>query len=187
MSLMARLLIVASLLGVVTFFIPAAYHTSPFQAIRDGDVWRLAVPFLVPFALVIFRSTLMSGRAFTPMLRRAAYSWAIATLLVTATIYFPVSQSFGAASSTSEWLILFIPIAVFLIEAVIWLRTRRDATRTAMRPFLALRMAYLPNACCCLYGFLDDHPNVGIWMIAFTTIIYAIDVARGGERTSTPA
>ncbi|MGH7583229.1 MAG: hypothetical protein ACREL5_08405, partial [Gemmatimonadales bacterium] len=62
---MIPLLMLASLLGVVTFFLPFASHTSPLDII-SGDLWRLAVPLLMPFFLVAFRMQQMSRGSMPP-------------------------------------------------------------------------------------------------------------------------
>ena len=81
MSLKARLLILASLVGCVTFFLPFAYDTSPLKALQDGSLWQLAAPFLVPFAAMVAGALKIQNGALTSGQQRLFYAWSAVTLL----------------------------------------------------------------------------------------------------------
>jgi len=171
----ARLLIVASLLGVVTFFLPYASDTSPLQAIQDGGLWRLAVPFLIPFVAMVAGGLQIQHGNLTTGQRRAVFGWAIATLLVTFSGYIPTSGA-GFPSSVGEWIGYLIPLAVAILGALFFVRHRRKDESAGRLPMLALRVAYLPNACMCIYAFLTNSPNIGVYLSIVTTLLYGFDL-----------
>lgn len=179
MSLMNRLLMFASLIGIVAFFLPFAYDTSPFQAIHSADVWWLGVPFLVPFVAVWLRTTEMHRGTVGQGLRRFVYGWSVATLLVTLSLYVALVRDWPSAPG--EWILFFIPLAGLIAGGVIWRRDRDTAELERWRPFLALRLAYLPNAAFCLAAFGNRNAGVGAYLVLATTLIYAADVARSGR------
>lgn len=179
MSLMNRLLILASLIGIVAFFLPFAYDTSPFVAIHMADVWWLGVPFLVPFVAVGARTTEMFRGTLGPGPRRFVYGWSIATLLVTLSLYLPLVRDWPSA--LGEWIVFLIPLAGVVAAALIWQRHRNKAELERWRPFLALRLAYLPNAVFCLAAFGNENAEAGAYLVLATTLIYAADVVRSGR------
>ncbi len=180
MSLKSRLLILASLLGCVTFFLPFAYDTSPLKAIQDGSFWQLGVPFLVPFAAMVAGALRIQNGNLSPGQQRLFYVWAVVTLLVTLSMYLPTSNSVWP-SAASEWIGLAMPIVVMAAGWVVFSRSRKAPGHDTRGPMLALRIAYLPTVCMCLYSFLDDSPNIGAFLALATTIVYAYDVATGGR------
>ena len=80
---MRLMLMLASLLGVVTFFVPFAHDVSPLMGIHDADLWRLAVPFAMPvFATMAFLRWSMAGR-LAAWERTTLYTVAAGTGLIT--------------------------------------------------------------------------------------------------------
>ncbi len=179
MSLMNRLLMFASLVGIVAFFLPFAYDTSPFEAIHMADVWWLGVPFLVPFVAVGLRASEMRRGTAGPGLRRFVLGWSLATLLITLSLYVNMVKEWPSA--LGEWIVFLIPGAGFLAAALIWRRHRHTATMGHWLPYLALRLAYLPNAVFCLVAFGNENAEVGAYLVLATTLVYAADVMRGGR------
>jgi len=185
MSLMTRLLMLSGLLGIVTFFLPFAADISAFRAIQSGDLWRLAVPFLVPFVAVVARMVQMNRGSLSEGARRLVYLWATATILVTLSLYVPPVNAMDP-SSPFEWISYVIPLVVLIAGAVVFLRSRRVAALEPTRPFLALHLAYLPNAYICLSSFLLGG-NIGAYLALVTTVIYAADVVSSARSAPTQA
>lgn len=184
MSLMLRLLMLASLLGIPTFFLPFAYDTSPFRALHDGDLWRVAVPFLVPFVAVIARLMQQQRGVLSESARRLIYGWATVTILLTLSLYLTPDGPLGS-SNTRELIAGLAPLGVLTAGAAVFARTRRVAELDPTRPFLALRLAYLPNACLCLVSFFPADANVGAYLTLVTTGIYAADVVASARSAVT--
>ncbi len=175
MSTMHRLLMIASLLGVVTFFLPFAWSTSGLMAIRDGLLWRLAVPFLVPFVAVAARMVQLQRGELSAGVRRAIYVWSVATICVTLSLYLP-GENTSLPSGLSDWVAYLLPLAVVVLGTLVLLRARKSPESESRRQFLALRVAYLPNASVCLFSFIPGDANIGAYLALVTTVIYAADV-----------
>lgn len=175
---MMPFLMLASLLGVATFFLPFAVDTSPLQAIQQAGLWRVAVPFLVPFIAVIARMIATNRGSLSPGAKRAVYVWAAATALITLSFFVPIGD-WSAPANTSDWIGYVGTLVVYAAGARLWLRSRHVAEMAETRPFLALRLAYLPNAGLLLYSFLGDGAQVGAYLTLVTTVIYAVAAVRG--------
>jgi len=179
-SLKARLLILASLVGCVTFFLPFALNTSPLTAIQDGSVWQLGVPFLIPFAAMVAGALTMQQGILGPGMRRVFYGWSILTLVATLSMYLPTDTS-SWPSAASEWIGFLMPVVVMFAGWLSFSSSRKAPGHDARGPMLALRIAYLPTACMCLYAFLDNNPNIGAFLALGTTLVYGYDVATAGR------
>ena len=183
MSPMTTVLMLASLVGCVTFFLPFASNTSPLMAIQENvldGLFRLAFPFLIPFVAMIVRATQMQRGPLGPTATKAVYGWVIVTLLVTLSLYAPIGSGGGMTSPNglAEWLAMLVPIALMVYLAIVW-RRNRNAPDPNRRPMLALRIAYLPNALICLWAFLPGVPNIGAWLALGTSVVYFADVIAG--------
>ena len=178
MSPLNLLLIIASLLGCVTFFLPFASGISPLAGLQDVGLWRLAVPFLIPFIAMIARGAQLQYGKLSQGATWIVYFWVIVTVLITLSIYAPIGDGLTWPSTGREWLPFAAPLVTLIVCGIMWRRSRggADANRP---PMLALRVAYLPNAVLCLFAFLPDTPNIGAWLALGTSVVYLADVIAG--------
>ena len=77
---------------------------------------------------------------------------------------------------------MVLPVAMLVFGGVVVHRSRRVEAFDPIRPLLALRVAYLPNALLCIYSFIGDRSDVDIrlYLALVTTAVYLLSVCRIG-------
>jgi hypothetical protein len=145
-SIAHLLLTVVGMTGIAGLFLPFTWGTSPVDAVSEGALWRLALPFfLAVLASAASIRWVISG-SFSGLERATAYVVSASMVGVTLSLWFPLGPS-----TTQEWLI----------------RNSRIAPSRQFNPVMAIQVAYLAHAVLCLIGFF------GLWELGAYCVLVA--------------
>ena len=147
-----------SLLGVATVFLPFAFNTSPWDAIRfrvpenQGNWWHalVAAPFFVTFPLVWLRiRAVWSDMLSTSAERRFVWIFTGLSVVGTVAVETPFLLHLAGTSEWQRFLVLGLGLGIVVASAALLFAQRHSipATRACI---VALNTAYLANAGLCL-------------------------------------
>jgi hypothetical protein len=161
-SIAHRSLTVVGMTGIAGLFLPFTWGTSPVDAVSEGALWRLALPFfLAVLASAASIRWVISG-SFSGLERATAYIVSASMVGVTLSLWFP----FGP-STTQEWLAIVSPVPILALGVYFLIRNSRIAPSRQFNPVMAIQVAYLAHAVLCLIGFF------GLWELGAYCVLVA--------------
>lgn len=176
---------VVGLAGVPAFFLPFAYGTSPQAAVTAmfssdtilNRLWHFGVPLLL--ALLVTAATIrrvISGR-FTRAEGLAAYGAAlVGACCVLSTFFLYWGDSGGGPSSFLERFMMAFLWMGSAEGAYLLRRNARAGVPTAANAIAAMQVIYVVVALYLLVGFGSDGWQIGAYLVAVTTLVYAAQV-----------
>lgn len=177
-----RVLIVGGIAGIFGLFLPFAYGFSPLEALKEWELWKLAVPFfLAPFATAASFRWILSG-SFSRIERAMAFILSSGAAAVTLRQYF-VTDNWS--SSFEDWLLWFIPLVTYSIGVFLLIRNSRIAKAREFNPVMALQTVYLANALMCLVGFFGKW-ETGAYCVLMASILYTIQITLVSRQGTQP-
>ena len=162
--------------GLPALFLPFAWGTSPYEALLDLDLLRLAFPaFLVVFILPALKRWLGSG-ALSRQAELTGYGLAAAGA---ALVLFSYTKFRAWPDGPLEWVATVGPLLTLGVGARFLVQTLRDGGARGYAPILALQTVYLANGILAL-GALYRDLQIGAYCILVTMLAYAfqIDLVR---------
>lgn len=162
------------LAGVAAIWLPFAYSTSPARAVTDGDLWYLAVPFLLAIPITAaYAWWTASGRLPTGA-QWGARVLAACSMAVTALFYAStVRKENWPDSGAKDWAAFLMPLAIAAGWALLAYRWRPGPqTATAPEAIALMEVAYLVNAVLCLLAFAGEF-DLGGWISLVVSAAYA--------------
>jgi hypothetical protein len=173
----------ASLAGAAAIWLPFAWSTSPAEAVTDGDLWYLAVPFVMVVPIAAAWAWVIAGGSLPAIAQWASRAMAGCAMAVTALFYARVVREDNwPGSTTTEWLAFFAPLALAAGWAALMLRwrpARRDSG--APEAIALMEAAFLPNAALCLISFADER-QIGWYVSLAVSAGFAAHVAATAWR-----
>jgi len=185
-SAFARAIFIFGLAGVTVPFVPFAYSTTPWEAMRVWGMWRVVLPAFLP-ALVAWLSLRWTA---TGRLSLAERILALGAGILAITI---VLSAYASASAGWEsfrvggWLLFLLPFLVLLGGG--WLIGH--SWRRTPPPLNAIRVAELPfvvDVAAVAWYFEDA--NIGAFLAALTALAYGahiVAVSLASSAQSAPA
>jgi hypothetical protein len=183
--------IVAALLSLpasAAIWLPFAWSTSPARALTDGELWYLAVPFLLAIPIAGAHAWTLARGSLSGAAQWGARALAGGAMAVTALCFAKLLREENwPGPHAGEWLAFLLPLAV----SAGWV-TLMARSRPGRRPFetaeaiAIMEAAYLANAALCLISFADMRQAGWYLTLAASAAFaaHAVAAAAGSRRPS---
>jgi hypothetical protein len=146
-----------SVAGVAAIWLPFAWSTSPAKALRDGDLWYLAAPFLLAIPIAAARIWVLVKAGLPPGAQWAARALAGCAMAVFAVFIVSALRDQPPDGDLEGWLTLLVPLGIAAGWVVLVLRWRPGPAAAHTAEAIALmETAFLVNAAFCLIGFVSE-------------------------------
>jgi hypothetical protein len=156
--------------GIAGLFLPFTWGTSPVDAVSEGALWRLALPFfLAGLASAASIRWVISG-SFSGLERATAYIVSASMVGVTLSLWFP----FGP-STTQEWLAIISPEPILALGVYFLIRNSRMGPSRQFNPVMAIQVAYLAHAVLCLIGFFGRW-ELGAYCVLVAALAFVLQI-----------
>ena len=174
----------ASVAGVAAIWLPFAWSTSPANALRDGDLWLLAAPFLLAIPLAAARFWVLVKGGLPSGAQWGARALAGCALAVFAVFIVRALRDDRPGGDLEGRLMLLVSLAIAAGWAVLVLRWRPGPGAAQAAEAIALmEAAFLVNAAFCLIGFATER-EIGWYVTLAVSAAFAahvIGTARSGR------
>jgi hypothetical protein len=165
-----------SVAGVAAIWLPFAWSTSPAKALRDGDLWFLAAPFLLAIPLAAARFWVLLKGGLPSGAKWGARPLAGCAMAVFAVFIVRALREDPPGGDFEGWLMLLVSLAVAAGWAVLVLRWRPGPGAAHAAEAVALmEAAFLVNAAFCLIGFATER-EIGWYVTLAVSAAFAAHV-----------
>ena len=165
-----------SLAGVAAIWLPFAWSTSPAKALRDGDLWYLAAPFLLTIPIAAARIGVLAKAGLPRGAQWGARALAGCAMAVFAVFIVGALRDDRPGGDLELWLVLLVPLAIAAGWVVLVLRWRPGpAAAHAAEAIALMEAAFLANAALCLLGFVDGR-EIGWYVTLAVSAAFAAHV-----------
>jgi hypothetical protein len=162
--------------GVAVIWLPFAWSTSPAKALRDGNLWFLAVPFLLAIPIAAARIWALVQRGLPPGAQWGARALAGCAVAVFAVFIVGALRDDRPGGDLESWLMLLVPLAIAAGWVVLVLRWRPGPAAAHTAEAIALmETAFLVNAAFCLLGFVSER-EIGWYVTLAVSAAFAAHV-----------
>jgi len=166
----------ASVAGVAAIWLPFAWSTSPAKALRDGDLWYLAAPFLLAIPIAAARIWVLVKGGVPPGAQWVSRALAGCAMAVFAVFIVSALRDNAQGGDLESWLTLLVPLAIAAGWVVLVLRWRPGPAAAQTAEAIALMEAtFLVNAAFCLLGFVRER-EVGWYVTLAVSAAFAAHV-----------
>ena len=149
--------VLVSLAGVAAIWLPFAWSTSPAKALRDGDLWYLAAPFLLAIPIAAARIWVLVKGGLPSGAQWGARALAGCAMAVFAVFIVRALRDDSPGGDLEGWLMLLVPLAIAAGWVVLVLRWRPGpASARAAEAIALMEAAFLADAAFCLLGFVRE-------------------------------
>ena len=162
-----------SLAGVAAIWLPFAWSTSPAKALRDGDLWFLAVPFLLAIPIAAARIWALFNGGLPRGAQWGARALAGCAVAVFAVFIVGALRDDRPGGDLEGWLMLLVPLAVAAGWAVLVLRWRPGPG--AAEAIALMEAAFLVSAAFCLLEFVSER-EIGWYVTLAVSAAFAANV-----------
>jgi len=165
-----------SLAGVAAIWLPFAWSTSPAKALRDGDRWYLAAPFLLTIPIAAARIWVLVKGGVPPGAQWGARALAGCAMAVFAVFIVSALREHPPGGDLEGWLMLLAPLGIAAGWVVLVLRWRPGPAAAHTAEAIALmETAFLVNAALCLLGFASER-EIGWYVTLAVSAAFAASV-----------
>jgi hypothetical protein len=174
----------ASVAGVAAIWLPFAWSTSPAKALRDGDLWYLAAPFLLAIPIAAARIWVLVKGGVPPGAQWVSRALAGCAMAVFAVFIVRALRDYPPGGDLEGWLMLLVALAIAAGWVALVLKWRPGpAAAHAAEAIALMEAAFLANAAFCLLGFASEreigwYVTLAVWA-AFAA--HVIGTSRSGR------
>ena len=162
------------LIGIPGLFLPFAFDYSPVEALKEWELWKIAVPFfLAPFISAGSFRWAASG-SLSSKQTLLGYALGLCGVGFILLHYF---INYFEPTAIYEWLSMIIPPIILISGMVLVGYNWRIPRSRAYNPVLAMQTAYLSNASICLIG-LFWRWQVGAYCVLAACGVYGVQILR---------
>jgi hypothetical protein len=172
----------ASVAGVAAIWLPFAWSTSPAKALRDGDLWYLAAPFLLAIPIAAARIWVLVKGGLPSGAQWGARVLAGCAMAVFAVFIVRALRDDSPGDDLEGWLMLLVPLAIAAGWVVLVLRWRPGPAAARAADAIALmEAAFLADAAFCLLGFVRER-EFGWYVTLAVSAVFAAHVIGTARR-----
>ena len=165
-----------SVAGVAAIWLPFAWSTSPAKALRDGDLWYLAAPFLLAIPIATARIWVLVKAGLRPGAQWVARALAGCAMAVFAAFIVRALRDDSPGGDLEGWVMLLVPLGIAAGWVVLVLRWRPGPGAAQAAEAIALmEAAFLVNAALCLLGFVSGR-EIGWYVTLAVSAAFAVHV-----------
>jgi hypothetical protein len=165
-----------SVAGVAAIWLPFAWSTSPAKALRDGDLWYLAAPFLLAIPIAAARIGVLAKAGLPRGAQWGARALAGCAMAVFAVFIVSALRDGPERGDLESWLMLLVPLGIAAGWVVLVLRWRPGPAAAHTAEAIALmETAFLVNAAFCLFGFVSER-GIGWYVTLAVSAAFATHV-----------
>jgi hypothetical protein len=165
-----------SVAGVAAIWLPFAWSTSPAKALRDGDLWYLAAPFLLAIPIATARIWVLVKAGLPPGAQWGARALAGCAMAVFAVFIVSALRDDQPGADLEGWLMLLASLGIAAGWVVLVLRWRPGpAAAQAAEAIALMEAAFLVNAAFCLIGFATER-EIGWYVTLAVSAAFAAHV-----------
>jgi len=171
-----RLLTTIGGVGLIAVFLPFSWETTPAEAVREGELLRLALPAFLPFVILPATIRWLTTGSLSRLGTAVTYAFSVAAAGMIGLSYLRVD---GWPGRAPEWIALVAPLLVLLFGGGALVRLRRDGPASTYRPIMAMQVVYIANAMLALASLFPDW-QLGAYGVLVTVMAYAfqMDIVR---------
>jgi len=152
-SIVQLLLTIVGISGTVGLFLPFTYDTSPVEALSEGGLWRLALPFFLTILATAASIRWLISGSFSGAERAISYVLSASMACVTLSLWF---ASKDVPATIRDWLSFAIQGLILALGVYLLIRNSRIGQPAKFNPVMAIQIAYLANAAVCLLSFFGE-------------------------------
>jgi hypothetical protein len=173
-----------SLAGVAAIWLPFAWSTSPAKALRDGELWYLAAPFLLAIPIAAARIWVLFSGGLPRGAQWGARALAGCAMADFALFIVGALRDDRPGGDLEGWLMLLVPLGIAAGWIIIVLRWRPGPGAAQAAEAIALmEAAFLVNATLCLLGFVSGR-EIG-WSVTLAVsaafAAHVVDTMKGRD------